>query len=129
MPPDFPELARTMNRDELRRRYSCGNIVIRRWGRECGIDWSERQKPVPPPEGFPETAPLHTAPELAEMYGRGVGTIRRWARETNTSYRGKRSNYTKHDESEKITLCLTCPYAECLMELGKRCKRIGGKNL
>lgn len=119
MPPDFPELARTMNQRELRQRYSCGTTIIRRWSRECGIDWSERYAPRPAPDEFTEIAPLHSVREMEKLYHCGGETIRRWLKETGVTQKNARGHYVKHNEADEIALCLTCPFPKCKSNCGR----------
>ncbi len=117
MPPDFPKFAWKMNMGELRSRYHCGNVAIRRWRSECGVK-DERFQPAPPPDDFREVAPLRTVKELRNLYKCGWAVISRWQKETGVKAKNAKSRYRKREEADEIALCLNCPFPECKSNCG-----------
>lgn len=84
MPADFPARARERNAD-LREAYGCGDALIARWRRQCGIaPLQPRQSPVP--DDFADHAQL-TARELSERYGVCKNTITDWRKKIGVVWR------------------------------------------
>ncbi len=83
VPTDFAEVAPTMLRTQLRRRYGVSNDVVTRWVKETGTMTAGRlaQKRSVPGD-FATLAPTMSLTSLQNHYSAGERTVKRWLRES-----------------------------------------------
>jgi hypothetical protein len=88
MPEDFPIYAPIETNDKLRDRYSCGEPLVLRWRRECGIKSPSNAKVTgDAPDNFAAMVAGLYRFEAAERFGVSRFKINRWAKETGAKFK------------------------------------------
>lgn len=90
MPADFPQVALTMPRHDLKKHYGASERIVRRWCDEASITKSFRvgrpgcgRRPMP--DDFTQLAPTMCRMDLSRHYRASSELIMRWIRETGVN--------------------------------------------
>jgi hypothetical protein len=91
MPEDFPIYAGKETNDKLRDRFTCGEALILRWRRECGIKSPSNAKETgDAPANFVALAANLYRYEAAQRFGVSGYKLARWVRETGAKFKQRK---------------------------------------